>query len=222
MSEPRRLLDELKVASLLIYPSRPRSKADREARDVIWTGLKQGRPQHVQRVAARLASLALQHPARELVSSSAIFVPAPRSTPLSRGAMWPALEIANALLAHGLGSKVAPFLERREPVRRSTGARTAQDREPPMRHFETISSSPLSIRFLEDAHFVLVDDVVTTGSTLIACASHLRLLAPKATITAFAAARADRNATLGHASEMLAPLVETIRLLNDAARPRRS
>ena len=218
---PRRLLAELQVASLLIYPSRPQSDADREAREVILTGIKQAKPKHLKRVAERLAALADDHPVRRLVPAHAVLVPAPRSFPLAKGALWPALQIAEALRAAGVGVQVLPLLSRSEPVRRSTGARAGADREPPLRHYETIeptSFTPLTLP-MPRAHFVIVDDVVTTGSTLIACASHLAALTPEATITAFAVARAERTQTFGEAQEMFSPTVQTITLARDELHP---
>lgn len=100
----RRLLAELKVASLLIYPLRPQSAADREARDVILTGIKQAKPRHLQRVAERLANLPENHPVRQLIPSNAVMVPAPRSVPLAKDSLWPALQIAEALSAAGIGT----------------------------------------------------------------------------------------------------------------------
>lgn len=127
----RRLIAELKVASLLIYPSRPQSGADREARDVILTGIKQAKPRHLQRVAVRLADLLEDHPVRHLIPPMAVLVPAPRSVPLANDSLWPALQIAEALRAAGVGDQVLPLLSRFEPVRRSTGARAGANREPP-------------------------------------------------------------------------------------------
>lgn len=217
----RRLLAELKVASLLIYPSRPQSAADREARDVILTGIKQAKPRHLQRVAVRLADLPEDHPVRQLVPPTAVLVPAPRSVPLANDSLWPALLIAEALRAAGVGAQVLSLLSRFEPVRRSTGARAGADREPPLRHYETIEPTSFAHIALAEprAHFVIVDDVVTTGSTLIACASRLAALAPEATITAFAVARAERTHTFGEAQEMFSPTVQSITLDGDEQRP---
>lgn len=219
----RRLLAELQVASLLIYPSRPQSAADREARDVILTGIKQAKPRHLQRVAERLADLPEDHPVRLLVPSNAVLVPAPRSFPLAKNSLWPALQIAEAMRAAGVGTDVLPLLSRSEPVRRSTGARAGTDREPPLRHYETISPGSLKPLLLSEprAHYVIVDDVVTTGSTVIACASHLAALAPETTVTAFAAARAERSHTFSEAHEMFSPIAQTITLTRDDLRPRR-
>lgn len=218
---PRLLLAELEVASLLIYPSRPQSAADREAREVILTGIKQAKPRHLQRVAERLATLPESDPVRRLVPSQAVLVPAPRSFPLAKDSLWPALQIAEALRVAGVGLQVLPLLSRSEPVRRSTGARAGADREPPLRHFETIEPTSFTHIALAEprVHFVIVDDVVTTGSTLIACASRLAALAPEATITAFAVARAERTQTLGEAQEMFSPTVQTITLDKDEQRP---
>lgn len=219
----RCLLAELPVASLLIYPSRHRSEADREARDVIWTGVKQASPVHLSRVGQRLAELPARHPVRRVIPAGSVLIPVPRSAPLARGAVWPALQIAEALQAAGVGELVLPLLVRDEPVRRSTGARSAAEREPPMRHYQTISSTTTRLGVQNPTgHYVLIDDVVTTGSTLIACASRLAALMPDASIMAFAVARAERDRSLTVATEMLSPTVETIRLSADDARPRRS
>lgn len=219
----RLLLADLKVASLLIYPSRQRTAADRVARDAIWTGIKQAKPEHLRRVGERLAGLAADHEARQLVPSSAVLVPVPRSTPLAHGAVWPALQIAEALRVAGVGALVLPGLIRTEPVRRSTGARTIAEREPPIRHYETISPIVTYIQSQEPrTHYVLVDDVVTTGSTLIACASHIAALVPDATVTAFAVARAERDQSLAEASEMFSPVAQAISLTRDDGRPRRA
>lgn len=218
--ESRRLLAELKVASLLIYPSQKRSAADREARDIIWEGGKQARPAYLRRVGQRLAELPAEHPVCQAVPANSVLVPVPRSTPVREGDLWPAFQIAEVLVSAGIGILVLPLLVRDEPVRRSTGARNIADREPPIRHYATISTVISRIGLLDpSAHYVLVDDVVTTGSTLIACASHLTSLAPEATIAAFAVARAERTRAFAEAKEMFSPTVQTIYLTHDAGRP---
>ena len=218
----RRLLETLEVASLLVYPSRPQSDADDTARKVVVMGVKQGKPRHLERVGVRMAELDTNDPVRLLVPADAILVPAPRSTPLAKGALWPSKLIAEALVAAGVGGRVSPLLERIEPVRRSTGARTAVGREPPLRHHETLAAAGPTWPLGEAPHLVLIDDVVTTGATLIACASRLTEAVPGARITAFAVARAERFATLGEAGEMFSPKAETITLRSDEGRSKRS
>lgn len=122
-----------------------------------------------------------------------------------------------------MGAQVLPLLSRSEPVRRSSGARVGAEREPPLRHYETIEPTSFKHIALADpkASYVIIDDVVTTGSTLIACASRLAALAPEATISAFAVARAERSQTFREAQEMLSPTAQTIKLTHDNLRPRR-
>ena len=178
-----------------------------------------GNPPTLERVASRLTDMPADHPVRLLVPADAVLVPAPRSTPLAKGALWPAKAIAEAMVAAGVGQRVAPLLTRSMPVRRSTGASTAAGREPPLRHHETLAAPGDMFLLGEAEHLVLVDDVVTTGSTLIACASRLAEVAPSARIAAFSVARAERHVTLSQTPQMYSPVVEVITLANDEARP---
>lgn len=206
---------------MLVYPSRPQSEADRRAREVVLVDVKQAKPKTLQRVGTRLAEMESVSPVRALIPADAVLVPAPRSVPLANGALWSPRAIAEAMVVEGVGKRVAPILTRLEPVRRSTGARTAAEREPPLRHFETLGLAG-ELWSVEDAeHIVVVDDVVTTGSTLIACASKLAAAGVAARITAFAVARADRHTTLSIPKDLYAPIVETIVLVADEGRPRR-
>lgn len=88
-----------------------------------------------------------------------------------------------------------------------------------MRHYRTLVVMESIWPVADDRNVVLVDDVVTAGSTLIACASRLAETLPEARITAFAVARAERAVSLAAAEDMFAPAVETITLSDDEARP---
>lgn len=174
------------------------------------------------RVAERVRELAEDHPLRSVVPRDALLVPAPGRAPLAKDAVWTPRQLAQALVREGVGARVAPLLRRTDPVRRSTGARTMAEREPPLRHFETIEVTTQLEDVETERSIVLVDDTVTTGSTLIACASRLASAFPHARITAFAAVRADRHRSFQEASEVFEPAVETIRLTSDEGRPWRS
>lgn len=221
MSAPRQLLATLEVASLLIYPSRPHTDADTQARKHVTIGVKQAQAATLERVALRVSELDPDHPVRQLIPHDAVLVPVPRHTPQQPTSLWPALQIARALRAAGLGADVAPLLTRTAPVSRSTGARTAAERPTPLQHFNTIHSDTALGLSSGIGPFVLIDDVVTTGATMIACASRLAAIASPAAITAFAVARAERFVSLTTTSEMLAPRVERIHLRNDDGRPQR-
>ena len=212
MTDQRRLLTTLTVASLLIYPSRRQTPADDHARRIIAVDIKQAQATVLERVALRLGQLDSGHPVRQVIPDDVVLVPVPRHAPQEPKSLWPALQIARALHAAGIGAAVSPLLQRTAPIGRSTGARTAAERPTPMRHFITIhSDTALGLSSARGPH-VLVDDVVTTGATLIARASRLAAIAPDEPITAFAVAPAERFVSLTAATEMFAPYVERVHL----------
>jgi len=86
---------------------------------------------------------------------------------------------------HGLGARVVEALHRREAVPKSALAK-GSERPSPQRHFETLES----VGLLElQGRLILVDDVVTKGSTFLGAARRLQASYPEAKICAFAAVR---------------------------------
>lgn len=97
-------------------------------------------------------------------------VPVPTSAVSKPGTVWPALEIAKALVAAGLGCEVVQMLGRRQPMRKSayTPAAASLDDEEHLESLSVHGSVAVGDRL------VLVDDLVTKGTTLFACAMALR------------------------------------------------
>ena len=129
-----------------------------------------------------------------------VLVPVPGSAPRVRG-IWVAAELAQALVQAGLGSKSWPGLHRISAVRKSATA--AQGARPTVAlHYQSFGiEQPL---FPADS-FVLIDDVVTRGRTLLAAAARVREAFPHAQIRTFALLR-----TMGFLTD-IAQLLEPCR-----------
>ena len=112
-----------------------------------------------------------------------VLVPVPRSAPRRGNALWPALELCEALREAGLGRSVETLLERVSAVPKSALIRRGTERPSPAVH----AASLRAVEVLLDAPTVtLVDDVITRGSTLLGCAAVLRAARPAVTVHAFA------------------------------------
>ncbi len=157
------------VAALARAPATQRQVADideifsalsyqHEARRLI-TGLKFRRLVPLARVAAEV--MAAHAPVR-LLEAAIVPVPPSPARLRSRG-LDPAEEIARALAAL-TGSRIQPCLGRAEAVRQVGRARRERLEDPP--RFFGVAEPPASA--------LLVDDVLTTGATLSACARALR------------------------------------------------
>lgn len=116
---------------------------------------------------------------------AAVLVPAPRSSRLLPGALWPSLELAAAMVAEGLGTRVLACLERTEAVPKAAFAAPGQ-RPTASDHYRTIACAP---SVPPPSAILLVDDIVTKGATLLGAATRLRQTFPDAELSAFAAMR---------------------------------
>lgn len=183
------MLSELRFASHFAYSPRGASEAavrSREIRDL----LKQNRRVAPELTAAELLARRVREAVdrgryRGYFDRHAAVVPAPRSSRLLPGALWPALELAAAIVAEGLGSRVLPCLERTEAVPKAAFAASGQ-RPTAMDHYRTIACAP---SVPPPSVILLVDDIVTKGATLLGSAARLRETFPVARMAAFAAMR---------------------------------
>lgn len=112
-------------------------------------------------------------------------IPVPRSAPLAEGALWPSKVIADVLAENGYGGEVRPLIERVSAVRKSSTAPAAERPLIP----EHMASMQVSADMLAPDQITLVDDVLTKGSTTVACANLLQDRFPDATIRIFAMMR---------------------------------
>lgn len=121
----------------------------------------------------------------DFFGSGITIVPVPRSHPLTEGALWPAQEIADRLVALELAGETIPLLERVEPVAKSS-FQSGSDRP---RVHDHVTSMQVAQELAAPTQILLVDDVVTIGRTFWACAGLLRERFEEAEIRAFALLR---------------------------------
>jgi hypothetical protein len=132
-------------------------------------------------------------------------VPAPKSAPLTKDALWPGKKIAEGLVSRGLGRDVLALVERKERIKKSAYS-SPGERPTPGEHYPTLAFVP---ELVNPRRITIIDDVVTKGATLLAIYRLLREQFPNAQISAFALVR-----TLGLQPEIeriLDPCLGTIR-----------
>ncbi len=198
----------LRCASWMVYSTRGRSAASICARYAI-VRLKRGR---VEPTSGRswadllIAQFARQAPAmlRQFFTSPVTLVPVPAcgAGATESSAVWPALALCQELCRRGLGDHVQAVLQRVEPVANSAwspGHRPTVDD-----HFHSLDVTTLAS---EPHRFLLVDDVVTRGSTLLAAARRLAVAYPRTPVDAFALARVQGA---GDIEQAIQPCVEHI------------
>jgi hypothetical protein len=150
----------------------------------------------VDRMASRLGP-ALS----DLFGGDSWLVPVPGAGLTRPKTVWPALSICNALLRSGLGASVKPVLQRIRAVPKSAGS---QNRPSLRDHHDSLAVQGTLHR---PSRIVLVDDVVTSGTTLMAGARRLNEAFPKALVTAFALARV---LSTGEPPHLFEPVIEQI------------
>jgi len=141
-------------------------------------------------IVAKLLKLFLENheSLKNVFHNDMVLVPVPRASPIREGDLWPAYEIANSISRLGLG-RVSPLLERVKGVNPSSRS-SPKARPTPTQHFESLS---VRRNLSQVEEVVLVDDVITRGHTLIACAWRIEEAYPGIKIHAFAAVRTVSN-----------------------------
>ncbi len=183
-------LRELRVGSYLIYPSGAQTKAQIDAKSLI-LGIKRdvvrAEGRLVEIVADRIRVEATATPLADLLDGTAVLVPLPGHARHKPASVWPALNIANALLRQGLARDVCQCLIRREPVIKSAYAAPGE-RPAPLVHYESFD---VAVAFEDWSNIVLIDDVITRGATMSGAAARIRETHRQARIRGFAVARTE-------------------------------
>lgn len=125
----------------------------------------------------------------EFLTRDAVLVPVPRSGLHKPHALWPAHEIATALVARGFGRRVLACLRRETAVPKAATA-TPGNRPGARQHFDSLAvDGALDL----PSSVVLVDDVVTRGASLLGAAWRLWKAREDLDVRAFAVIRTISN-----------------------------
>ena len=184
------LLAEIEFGSLFSYISRSEGKIlQSEAHSFVYPTLKQDKLMPSEGVTAsefvaQEAKNAFDLPFTDFFGEDVYLIPAPSSSKKRPGDLRLTLNIANALSKQGFGS-VIDCLTRIERVDKAAFG-SGREYRLVKRHFETIS---VTESLIVPAKIVIVDDVVTSGATLLACASRIKEVWPEAFVLGFAAVR---------------------------------
>jgi hypothetical protein len=118
-----------------------------------------------------------------------VLVPTPKSSLMQPNTLWVPHRIATAIVRVGLAKQVLPCLSRVTSVPKAATSQ-AKDRPKPADHYRTISvQKPIN----QPSKIILIDDVITRGSTLLGVANRLADVFPDTPIYAFAAMRTISN-----------------------------
>jgi hypothetical protein len=129
--------------------------------------LKKGDRPFIAACAARVLQYHREGRFGDLFGPSVTLVPVPGSAPLPSGALWIPLRICEELAACGLAGAVAPTVTRIKAVPKSS-LQTGPNRPSLKAHYDSMDSD---IFAQAAARVVLVDDVITSGCTMLAAAS---------------------------------------------------
>jgi len=214
------LLSSIRFGATLAYSPRGSSESSRRSAAFV-RALKQNKVLRVggadvtaaRYLARRMAERRDGLPFVQELSPDVLLVPMPRAGLRRKGALWPAFELATALLAQGFGAEVRELVTRTIPLRKSATS-SADERPTAQQHFDSMAVDAI----VTDQPIVLVDDVVTRGATLLGAASRLRAWSPRLEVFGFAAARTVSEGEVGEVFNPVSGSIE-LRQLQTFRRP---
>ena len=182
------LLREGRCGSYLAYLPRGGGDLGERSRKFCYA-LKRGDEATISGVAAHLGRHRDHAGVSEIVSADAALVPMPGHAPRKPGTLWPAKRLAQALVDCGLGNSVLELLERVSRVRKSATAPPDQ-RPTAAQHLASfgVLPSPLDARPI-----VIVDDVITSGASMLAAISAISHSIPILPVTGFSIIRTESD-----------------------------
>lgn len=146
---------------------------------------------------------------RSLFSPAPILVPMPRSSLSKPGSFIPAQRICEEMMRVGIANSIAPILTRTKPVPKAAFSQP-QDRPTIQQHMDSMSVEADLLSATVTRPMLVVDDVVTRGTSFIAAISLLQAYFPEASISAFAMVRVMSGAGV-EVENLIEPYRGTIR-----------
>jgi hypothetical protein len=117
-------------------------------------------------------------------------VPIPSSSLIKEGTLRPPLEICNLLYKVRPNLEIIDCLKREKAIRKSSLGFKKRDRASVQEHLNSISLSDI---FITTNKILLVDDVLTTGTTVISCAKIIKDRYPDSEIAIFSFLRPTKE-----------------------------
>lgn len=185
------LLSKLEYGSYLTYSPRGQSETAKKSR--YWRDCLKNEKSVVesppkfmsQLVVERLKESIDKMPFKHFFNENVSLVPVPKSSLMQPNTLWVSEKIAKALSKQAFGS-VYPCLKRIKPVQKAAYAVPSSKRPKAIEHYNSIECQQLVHR---PKGIVLIDDIITRGSTLLGCASKVKEIFPDVPILAFAVIR---------------------------------
>jgi hypothetical protein len=189
------LLSEIEFGSYLIYSPQGTSDVSKRSKNVCIT-VKEDKFLFIKGKPVRAIPFLIENFARKIadsdlksfISEETTLVPAPRSSPVKTGGLFPAKVICENM-ARVFKCKTEELIVREMPVPKAAFAKPSE-RPNASRHFSSLKVvvNPQT-EFYKFNSLLVVDDVVTTGSMLLACVSRLKERFPQSNIKAFSLIR---------------------------------
>ena len=209
-------ISKVEFGSLLTYSPHGHSKKDEESKAAM-RNLKNDNVLSSEILTSEYIAQAIKKDIRKLpfanyFNSNTILIPAPKSSLLQKDTLWVPQRIATALINNGLGKASEECLERIVALPRSSKSSPA-NRPKALQHYESMQVREL---LFDPEEIVLIDDVVTRGSTILGAVNRLAEVYPEAKIRAFAVMRTMSNPE--EFSDIVDPCVGIIRLSGENTR----
>jgi len=128
-------------------------------------------------------------PFASFFNENSVLIPAPSSSLLQPNSLWVPQRLANALVKVGLGKDVKSCLERVEAVAKSSKV-SSENRPKVIVHYNSMAVQKI---LDEPKEILVIDDIVTRGSTLLGAVNRLADAFPNAKIHGFAFMRTITN-----------------------------